>query len=65
MPISKKQIIAWQVIIKCNQGEMGLIINAANCIHCKTCDIKVNRIYLNLADRFLHEFQNPGHNSKH
>ena len=43
---SKKQIIAWQVIIKCNQGEMGLIINAANCIHCKTCDIKVNRIYL-------------------
>ena len=27
---------------------MGLIINAANCIHCKTCDIKVNRIYLSL-----------------
>ena len=24
-----------------DQGEMGLIINAANCIHCKTCDIKV------------------------
>merc|ERR1712156_598768 len=23
-----------------DQGEMGLIINAANCIHCKTCDIK-------------------------
>ena len=28
------------------QGEMGLIINAANCIHCKTCDIKV-RAHLN------------------
>ena len=25
---------------------MGLIINAANCIHCKTCDIKV-RAHLN------------------
>ena len=49
---SKKQIIVWRVIIKCNQGEMGLIINAANCIHCKTCDIKVNRIYLSLSWQF-------------
>ena len=25
-----------------DKGEMGLIINASNCIHCKTCDIKVD-----------------------
>ena len=35
----------WTNLLNANrstdQGEMGLIINAANCIHCKTCDIKV------------------------
>ena len=38
------------------QGEMGLIINAANCIHCKTCDIKVifiERFPLNFSEHLF------------
>ena len=36
-----------------DQGEMALIINASNCIHCKTCDIKVDPRKGTEVDRML------------